>query len=260
MKIRFLLIDGLNLIRRIYAAMPGDDGSERANGARLSCVQSLQRALRECKPTHTVCVFEGEEPSWRHHLYEGYKAHRTPMPEALRTSLPTFTAAFMEIGISSISFPTLEADDVIATLAVKASARKGTVTILSTDKIFLQLLSDNIIVRDHFQKRNLDRSYVMNKFGVPPYRIVDLLALMGDSTNNIVGIPSVGSKTAARLLTQFETLDNVLSSAYVIPGKLGEAVRTYAEDSRRAQQLSYLRTDIELGLNLNSLRYEKTAD
>ena len=260
MKIRFLIIDGLNLIRRVYAAMPGDDGPDRVDDARLSCVQSLQRALRECRPTHTVCVFEGEGPGWRHHLYEDYKAHRSPMPEALHTGLPNFKTAFLEIGVPSVSFPTLEADDVIATIAVKAAARQGLVTILSTDKIFIQLLSDNIIIRDHFQKRNLDRSYVMNKYGVSPDRFVNLLALTGDSTNNITGIPSVGSKTAARLLSQFETLDNVLSSAYVIPGKLGEAIRTYADDARRAGQLSQLRTDLELGLNLKSLRYEKSAD
>ena len=260
MKIRFLLIDGLNLIRRVYAAVPGDDGLERVDDTRHSCVQSLQRALRESKPTHSVCVFEGEEPCWRHHLYEGYKANRTPMPEALHANLSTFHAAFMDIGIPSVSFSTLEADDVIATLAVKAAARKGFVIILSTDKIFIQLLSDDIVVRDHFQKHTLDRSYVTNKFGVPPDRFVDFLALTGDSTNNITGIPSVGSKTAARLLAQFETLDNILSSAYVIPGRLGDAIRTYAEDARRARQLSYLRTDLELGLNLKSLRYEKIAD
>ncbi len=260
MKIRFLIIDGLNLIRRIYAAMPGDDLPDRVDDARLSCIQSLQRALRECRPTHTVCVFEGEGPGWRHHLYEDYKAHRTPMPEVLHASLSTFKSAFMKIGIPSVSFPALEADDVIATLAVKAAAREGSVTILSTDKIFIQLLSDQILIRDHFQKHNLDRSYVMNKFGVPPDRFVDFLALTGDTTNNIVGIPSVGSKTAARLLAQFETLDNILSSAYVIPGKLGDAIRTHAENARRARQLSCLMTDLELGLNLQSLRYERSAE
>jgi protein Xni len=260
MTIRFLIIDGLNLIRRIYAAMPGDDGPERADDARHSSAQSLQRALRECRPTHTVCVFEGEGPGWRHKLYDGYKAQRAPMPEALRASLPEFKAAFMDMGIPSISVPTVEADDVIATLATKTAEQQGSAIILSTDKIFLQLLSDHIIVRDHFQKQNHDRSYVAAKFGVPPERLVELLALTGDSTNNIEGIPSVGTKTAARLLAQFETLDNILSSAFVIPGKLGESLRAHGENARLSRRLSRLRRDLELGVNLKSFRYEHPAD
>jgi 5'-3' exonuclease len=260
MKLRFLIIDGLNLIRRIYAAMPGEDGHERADDARHSAVQSLKRALRECMPTHAVCVFDGEGPGWRHHLYDGYKANRPPMANALRTSLPEFKAAFTDIGISSLSFPTLEADDVIATLAVKTADQQGSAVILSTDKIFLQLLSHNIIIRDHFHKQDRSRSYVVAKFGVPPERFVDFLALTGDSTNNIEGIPSVGAKTASRLLAQFDTLDTLLSSAFVIPGRLGEAIRAHGETARVAQRLSRLRRDLELGVNMKSFRYEHASD
>lgn len=255
MGINFLLVDALNLIRRVYAAQPGDDGPRRARGALTATVQSLQRALRECRPTHAVCVFDAQEPGWRHKLYPDYKAGRTPMPEALQSILKTFEEAFLKIGVSSLAFPALEADDIIATLAVKVALRKGKVIILSTDKIFLQLLSAQIKVRDHFNKRDIDHAYVVEKFGVKPEQFVDFLALSGDSTNNIQGVPSVGRKTASGLLFELGDLDNILSVAGVMKGKTGEMLREHAEEARVARTLVRLRDDLEFGSNLKSFRY-----
>jgi protein Xni len=253
--IHFLLVDGLNLVRRVYAAQPGEDDPEHVQGALTSSVASLQRALRECQPTHAACVFEGEGPSWRHKRYEGYKAGRSPMPGALKSGMMMFEEAFGEEGIPSLRFPNLEADDVIATLATKVSSRQGDVTILSTDKVFLQLLSDRIRVRDHFRQRDLDRTHVKEKFGVEPDQLVDFLALTGDSTNNIKGVPGVGSKTAARLLAEFGTLDEVLARADTVKGRLGEALRDHVEALRISRSLVCLRSDIQLGLNLRDLRF-----
>jgi protein Xni len=255
MTIHFLVIDALNVIRRVYAAQPGEDGPERVEYAQTSTVQSLQRAVRECRPTHVCCVFDSQEPGWRHDMYPGYKGGRTPMPDALQEKLSSFKKAFSDLGVSSIEIPTVEADDVIATLACKVALRNGHVIILSTDKSFFQLISEQITIRDHFNKRTIDYSSVMDKFGVRPDQFVDFLALSGDSTNNISGVPSVGRKTAARLLTQFDTLDDVLSAAHVIPGKLGDMIRSHSEDARAAQTLVRLRIDLELGLNLRTFRY-----
>jgi protein Xni len=255
MKINFLLIDALNIIRRVYAAQPGEESPERVEYAQTSTVQSLQRAVRECRPTHACCVFDSPEPGWRHDMYADYKAGRTPMPGVLQQKLSVFKEAFSDFGVSSIEIPTLEADDVIATLASKVALRNGHVIILSTDKIFFQLISEHITIRDHFNKRDIDHSYVMDKFGVRTDQFSDFLALSGDSTNNIGGVPSVGKKTAARLLSQFDTLDNVLSAAHVIPGKLGEMIRSHGEDARTAQTLVRPRVDLELGLNLRTFRF-----
>jgi 5'-3' exonuclease len=254
MRIRLLLVDALNLIRRVYAAQPGEDGPERVEGALASTVGSLRRAVRECEPTHGAVVFEGEGPSWRHQRYTEYKAGRTPMPGALKSGLPLFAEAFLGEGIASLSFPAREADDVIATLATKVASRGGEVIILSTDKTFLQLLSDRIQVRDHFQQRHLDRTFVMDKYGVEPGQFVDFLALTGESTNNIKGVPGVGRKTAARLLGEFGTLDNLCSESGSIQGKLGEALRAHTEEARLSQTLVCLRKDLELGVNLKSFR------
>ncbi len=256
MGIHFLLVDALNLIRRVYAAQPGEDGPERVEGARTACSQSLRRALRESRPTHAVCVFEGEGKSWRHEKSEAYKAGRAPMPEALKAGLPGYEEAFAGEGVRSISFPGLEADDVVATLAAKVADRGGRATILSTDKMFLQLLSERVAVRDHFSQRALDAAHVQRKFGVGPERLVDLLALTGDSTNNIRGIPGVGPKRAAALLESFGTLDGILASVDQVKGSLGERLRGEEETARCDRILVRLRTDLELGLNLKSFRYE----
>ncbi len=251
-----LLVDALNLIRRVYAAQPGEDGPERAEGASTSCAQSLRRGLNECAPTHAACVFEGEGQSWRHALYDAYKAGHKPMPEALHAALDRYRETFSELGVESVSIPELEADDVIATVACKAAAAGIRVTILSTDKIFMQLLPLGVRVRDHFRGADLDAAYVAEKFGVRPDQLVDLLALAGDHGNGIPGVSGIGPKTAAGLLVRFETLEGILQAAEDLKGKLGEHLRAEAETARLCRTLVALRTDLELEINLNELRFQ----
>lgn len=253
--ITLLLVDALNLIRRVYAAQPGEDGPERAEGARISSAQSLRRALRHSAPTHAACVFDGDGESWRHRLDPGYKQGHAPMPEALREALGGYREAFRELGVESLRYPGLEADDVIATIAVKAAAAGATAIVLSTDKIFGELLAHGVRVRDHFREREIDAAALMRKFDVEPNQLADYLALVGDRGNNIPGVPGVGAKTAADLLTRFATLEEALGAADRIGGRLGERLREHAETARRCRELVGLRTDLELGINLNELRY-----
>jgi protein Xni len=254
MSVRLLLVDALNLIRRVYAAQPGEDGPERVEGALASTIGSLRRALRECEPTHAVIVFEGEGPSWRLERYPAYKAGRTPMPGALKRALAGYKDAFLEEGFVSLGLPGLEADDVIATLAGKVALKGGDAVILSTDRTFLQLLSDRIRVRDHFRQRDLDRGFVIERYGVEPAQFVDFMALCGESTNNIKGVPGIGAKTAARLLAEFENLERLLSASATMKGRIGGSLRKHAEPVRLAKDLVTLRTDLDLGVNLKSFR------
>ncbi len=255
MKITFLLVDALNLIRRVYAAHPGEEGPEHINGALESTVNSLKRAIRETNPTHAACIFDSHENSWRHELLPVYKQGRQPMPDELKKSLNSFKSSFLEIGITSLTFPNIEADDIIATLAHKTAQKNGYAIILSTDKSFLQLLSDNISVRDHFNKRDLNSEYVETKFTVRPDQIIDLFAIAGDTTNHIPGVPGVGLKTSAKLLKEHETLENVISRSETFKGKMGENIRSSIKEIRLSQKLVQLQTDISLGLNLKALRY-----
>jgi protein Xni len=250
-----LLVDALNLIRRVYAGQPGEDGPERAESARASSVQSLKRGLRECSPTHAVCVFDGEGPSWRHEIFPEYKAGHPPMPEPLGATLDSYRLAFGEIGVASLSKPGLEADDVIATIAVKAVGGDASVTVLSTDKIFLELLPLGVRVRDHFKGVDVSEQDVMTKFGVRSDQLVDFLALAGDSGNNIRGVPGIGKKTAGELLSRFSSLEDALQAAGDLEGKLGERLRENVETARLCRTLVGLRTDLKLGGNLNEMRY-----
>lgn len=252
--LHLLLVDGLNLVRRVYAAQPGDDGPERAASALESGSHSLRRALRECRPTHAVCVMEGREKSWRHHLWPGYKAGHAPMPAALQEALPAIEEEFARQGVPSFRRHKVEADDVIATMSVKVAGSGGTATILSTDRAFLQLLRPGIRVRDHFRGRDLGAAEVHRKFGVEPGLLVDCLALMGDTTAGIPGVPGVGPKTAARLLDEHGSLEAVLEAADGVAGKLGARLVDHADDARLSLSLVTLQVDLELGVNLQDLR------
>jgi len=258
MRLRLLLIDALNLIRRVYAAQPGEDGPERADGARTSSLQSLVRGLREAKPTHVVCVFDGGGPSWRHALLPDYKAGHKPMPEALADALGSYREAFREVGVDSFSKAGLEADDVIGTIARKAVVAGSAVTVLSTDKIFLGLLAADVRIRDHFKGVDAREEDVVARFGVRSEQLADLLALAGDHGNNIAGIPGIGAKTAADLLGRFGSLEAVLAASDEIPGKLGERLRESAATARLCRVLVGLRTDLDLGINLSDFRYLPT--
>ena len=254
-----LLIDGLNLVRRIYAGVPKGDGedpdSEHVSSVLRSTSSSLTRALNTHNPSHCLVIFEQSGRNWRHKLFPDYKKDRSPMPKPLHDAMGAFESMFGDFGINTFSLLGYEADDVIATLATKIALRGGNVVILSTDRIMCQLLSSRIQVYDHFADKFLDDEMVNNKFQVNPEQIPDLMALAGDSGLSIPGVRSIGIRTAAKLIHDYKNLEKVLSTSNDMPGKLGSKLFNGKEDARIAQQLFTLKTDIELGINLNQFRY-----
>jgi len=256
-----LLIDGLNLVRRVHAAVPGEEDSpDHAESVLESCTRSLARALSAHHPTHALCIMEGEGPSWRHALHPPYKAGRPPMPAALAALLVDVEAAFEARGVRTTRVAGYEADDVLASIAVRVAERGAEALLLSTDRSMLTLLRPGIRVYNHFEDRELDPEHVARRFGVTPGQLTTCLALMGDASQGIPGVRSVGQKTAARLIGEHGSLDAILAAAETMPGRTGEALRVGADDARLSLRLAALDTRVEVGLNLSSCRVGRTHD
>ena len=177
------------------------------------------------------------------------------MPGPLSDAMPDLKEAFLSKGVQSYDRAGYEADDVIATMATKIAIHHGTVTILSTDRNYCQLLRDEISVYDHFGQRHLDREMIESRFGVEPEQLPFLLALAGDSGLSIPGIPSIGIRTAARLVHEYHTMENLLDASREMTGKIGSKIYNGKEIARLGMELFTLRKDIDLGINLNQFRY-----
>ncbi|MCW9054092.1 MAG: flap endonuclease Xni [Motiliproteus sp.] len=253
-----LLIDGLNLIRRVHAAVPGD-GVAAVNGAMDSCLHSLKRIGKQFKPTHGVCCFDGPELSWRHLDYPEYKAGRKPMADELRDALPDFRQRFADAGLASLAIATVEADDLAATLSTKMLQVGGRVTLVSTDKGYCQLLplaeGDQLCLWDAFNRRAMDQQGVLDKFGVEPGQLTDYWGLTGDSTNEIKGVDGVGAKTAQRLISEYGSLDEIYANIEQIGGKLAEKLVRDKKQAYLCKRLVSLAKDLDLGCRLSDFRY-----
>lgn len=252
-----LLIDGFNIVRRVYGANPAPDSSEKAKAVLKNSLSSFRRALETHKPTHVLAPFDFGGPTWRHELYADYKKKRKPMPQELSDEMPAFYERLRdELGVPTVLVPGVEADDVLSTAVARwDTAKRGPVTVLSTDKDIAVLGLQGARVWNHFDLLWHDEEWCQKKFGVTLALLPDLLALTGDSSDDIPGVPSVAEKTAAKLLNTYGSLDGVIAAAPTVKGKLGENLRASIELVRMARQLVSFKTDISLGLTWNSLRY-----
>lgn len=261
--VHLVLIDALNLIRRIYAVherpflfnneLAENTKQQVLENTQRACSQALAKIISELNPTHALMVFDSEQPCWRYQIFPDYKKGRKKMPEHLAGKLTDLQDEFMVLGVDSLIPEDDEADDIIATLAVKVALRSQKVTIVSTDKCFLSLLNQNINVYDHFNRRHLDADYVESKFKVKPHQLVDLLALTGDSTNKIPGVPGIGQITASNLLQEYGSLPS-LFKASSLKSNLQSKIEENTEKLNMNQQLLSLKVDIPLGFNLKDIR------
>lgn len=254
-----LLIDGLNIVRRVYEAIQEDDSPQKAEGALQSSRGSIQRALNNHKPTHFLAVFDAGGHTFRHDIYPQYKAGRKPMPDALRNALPGFLDSLNAEGLKATQVPGVEADDVIATLAIRAVSRGFTVIVLSTDKDLCALAEYGVLIIDHFKEILRDEAWIQDKHGVPSNKLRDYLALMGDASDNVPGIKGVGQKTAAQWIHQYGSLEGVLAAAKDIKGKLGDNLRSSIDVARLSQQLIQLKTDVDIQITPKELALHQNA-
>jgi protein Xni len=254
-----LIVDGLNLIRRVHAAVLSSDREPDQQTVVNSCSGSLRKVLKRQQPSHAMCVMDSALPSWRHAEYPAYKANRKPMDEQLKAQLPAILDAFASLGVQNLVRDSFEADDVVASIAIKVKQASGESTIVSTDKSFCQLIQDGIHIYDHFSNRNLDRHYVEKRFETGPEHLATLFGLAGDKGLNVPGVQSIGVHTAAKLIRDHGSMEKILAASADMPGHVGAKLRAGIDDARQAMRLLTLRTDIELGLNLKDFRYSSDS-
>jgi DNA polymerase-1 len=246
---RLVLIDGSSYLYRAFHALPPLATSKgEPTGAVLGVLNMLQKLLREEAPSLVAVVMDAPGKTFRDEIFAEYKAHRPPMPDELRAQIEPLVDAVKGMGLPMLRIGGVEADDVIGTLAMRA-AKNGIATLISTgDKDMAQLVSPAITLVDTMAGRTYDRAAVIEKFGVAPEQIVDYLALVGDASDNIPGVPKVGPKTAAKWLQQYGSLDEIIAHAGEIQGKVGESLRENLATLALSRRLATI--DCHLKLNI----------
>jgi DNA polymerase-1 len=251
---KLYLVDGSSYLYRAFHALPPFTNSRgEPTGAVLGVVNMLNKFLRECDPERIAIVFDAPGRTFRDELFDEYKAQRPPMPDDLRAQLQPLLETVEALGLPVLRIQGVEADDVIGTLA-KQSTAAGYATVISTgDKDMAQLVDGGVTLINTMTGSTLDRDGVKAKFDVWPEQIVDYLALVGDTSDNIPGVPKVGPKTAAKWLNQFGTLDALIARNTEVEGKVGESLREHLGQLELSRKLATIRCDVELPLNLDGL-------
>ncbi len=244
---QLVLVDGSSYLYRAFHAMPNLANSRgESTGAVYGIVNMLRRLMREYDTPYLAVVFDAPGKTFRDRLYSAYKANRPPMPDELRSQIDKVHAVIRALGLPLLSVPDVEADDVIGTLARAATAYGMETLIVSGDKDLAQLVDTKVRMCDSMKDVVYDVEGVEAKFGVPPERIVDFLALVGDTSDNIPGVPKVGPKTAVRWLKEYGSLDQLVAQADGVPGKVGENLRASLDQLPLSHQLATVKCDVAL--------------
>ena len=246
-KPNLILVDGSSYLYRAFHALPPLTTSRgEPTGAVHGVLNMLGKLLRDYPGTPVAVVFDAPGKTFRDDLFTEYKAHRPPMPDDLRAQIEPLLQAVTAMGLPLLRIGGVEADDVIGTLAQRAAAHGEQVLISSGDKDMAQLVNERITLINTMSDTLLDRAGVKAKFDVYPEQIIDYLALVGDSSDNIPGVDKVGPKTAAKWLNTYQTLDAILAHAAEITGKVGENLRAGTATIALSRQLATIRCDVEL--------------
>ncbi|HEX7348327.1 MAG TPA: DNA polymerase I [Rhodanobacteraceae bacterium] len=251
---RLTLIDGSSYLYRAFHALPPlSNAAGEPTGALFGVVNMLRATLNE-KPDYAAFVVDAPGRTFRDDLYPEYKANRQPMPDDLRAQVEPMMRIVEALGFPILRVDGVEADDVIGTLATQAAADGINVEVSTGDKDFAQLVRPGIELVNTMTRTRMDRDGVIAKFGVPPERIIDYLTLMGDAVDNIPGVPKCGPKTAAKWLTEYGTLDDVVAKADTVKGKIGESLRAALPHLPLSHQLATIKTDVALDAGPRDLK------
>ena len=253
----FVLVDGSYFLFRAFHAVPPLTTSTglQTNAVR-GAIAAIQKLMRRIQPTHMAVIFDTPEPTFRHELSPIYKGDRPSMPDELSQQIPYLHALIRALGIPLHTLPGAEADDVIGTLAKRAEALGHQVLISTGDKDMAQLVTDKVTLEDSFKERPLDVNGVFEKFGVWPNQIIDYLTLMGDASDGIMGVPGVGAKTAAKLLTEYGSIGGILENVDKIKGKGGQNIKDSVEGITLDHQLASIVIDLDLNFGYEDLKLQ----
>jgi DNA polymerase I len=249
-----LLVDGSSYLYRAFHALPDlRNKAGQPTGALYGFISMMKKLRQDYNASHLACVFDAKGKTFRDDIYPAYKEQRAPMPEDLVRQIEPIHQAVRALGWPLIMIEGVEADDVIATLCAHASKR-GMHSVVSTgDKDLAQLVNDHVMLVNTMSNEKLDRAGVIAKFGVPPERIVDYLALIGDSVDNVPGVDKCGPKTAAKWLAEYGTLENIVANAENIKGVVGENLRKAIPFFETSLQLLRVKYDVDLASSHNDL-------
>ncbi|MBP1152005.1 DNA polymerase I [Methylocaldum sp. RMAD-M] len=252
---KLVLVDGSSFLYRAFHALPPLNNSRgEPTGAVLGVANMLRKLIGEYETCHIGVVFDAPGKTFRDDLFEHYKAHRPPMPDELRAQIQPLHAIIRALGLPLLIESGVEADDVIGTLTMKAVEQGFSVVISTGDKDMAQLVNDRVMLENTMFDSRLDVAGVKAKFGVPPECIVDYLALVGDTSDNIPGIPKVGPKTASKWLNEYGSLDGILAHADEIGGKVGESLRASLDQIPLSRQLATIKCDVDLPIGPDDLK------
>lgn len=243
----FVLVDGSSYLYRAYHAMPELTNSKgQSTGTIYGVVNMLRKLLRDYQPSHIAVVFDAKGKTFRDEMFPEYKANRPPMPDDLREQIEPIHAIVRAMGLPLLMVDGVEADDVIGTLAQQATEQSIKTVISTGDKDMAQLVNQHVTLINTMSNTLTDVSAVHKKYGIAPNRIIDYLALMGDKVDNIPGVPSVGPKTATKLLQQYDSLNGVIAHADEVKGKMGEKLRETAPQLPLSYELATIKLDVDL--------------
>ena len=252
---RLILVDGSSFLFRAYHGVPPLTNSKgEPTNAIYGVSNMLRKMITDYQSDYVTVVFDAPGKTFRNDLYEDYKAHRPPMPDDLRVQIEPLHHLIRAMGLPLIMEANVEADDVLGALAQHAAALGFNVVISTGDKDMAQLVTNQITLENTMTNTRMDIQGVIDKFGVKPEQIIDYLALMGDSSDNIPGIPKVGPKTAAKWLQHYETLENLVANAHEITGKIGETLRAHLELLPLSKQLTTIKCDLDLPYTMDDLK------
>ena len=262
---KLFLLDAYALIYRAYYAFiknPRINSKGMNTSAIFGFVNTLADVIKRQQPTHIGVAFDPAGPTFRHEAYEQYKAQREETPEDIRLSVPIIKEIITAFRIPILEVPGYEADDVIGTLATTAGSRGIDTYMMTPDKDYGQLVSEHVFMyRPRFGDKDFDTlgvEEVKAKFGIErPEQVIDLLGLMGDSSDNIPGCPGVGEKTALKLITEFGSIENLLANTDQLKGALKKKVEEHVEEIKFSRFLATIKTDVPIELDMDSLRLQE---